>query len=83
MQAITLGAIGVAAAAEFYDRSTDKVQILCRSFALLESQCNSNCNACSMSICLHTMALPWHATCICAYAEAKIVFLKLNACMFV
>ena len=36
MQAITLGAIGVAAAAEFYDRSTDKVQILCHSFAVLE-----------------------------------------------
>lgn len=41
MQAITLGAIGVAAAAEFYDRSSDKVHIFCQSNALLAPESGS------------------------------------------
>lgn len=43
LQAITLGAIGVAAAAEFYDRSTDKVQIMCALLEPVLAQCELAC----------------------------------------
>ena len=82
LQAITLGAIGVAAAAEFYDRSakvgTHPLVYWKPWFAALGCLRADNFIMCSLA-CIQIEVLPYcRPNCVCADVKAKAVSLVLS-----